>query len=125
MFSLLLETWSSLSHTQDVPGAREITDLYEALDLGNVGDGHRLSVIGTQVKKGKSEASVGVQDARDLIIEMMSDDWPPTVCLKIFSFGHNYLGLYSHQRFFKPNDNNTSCFSSRRETSDTKNFMIA
>lgn len=63
-----------LANKQDVPEARGITDLYEALDLGNVGDGHRLSVIGTQVKKGKSEASVGVQDARDLIIEMMSDD---------------------------------------------------
>lgn len=63
-----------LANKQDVPEARGITDLYEALDLGNVGDGHRLSVIGTQVKKGKSEASVGVQDARDLIMEMMSDD---------------------------------------------------
>ncbi|XP_026136074.1 ADP-ribosylation factor-like protein 9 [Carassius auratus] len=62
-----------LANKQDVPGARGITDLYEALDLGNVGDGHRLSVIGTQVKKGKSEANAGVQDARDLIIEMMSD----------------------------------------------------
>lgn len=67
-------THASLSLTQDVPGAQGITDLYEALDLGNVGDGHRLSVIGTQVKKGKSEANAGVQDARDLIIEMMSDD---------------------------------------------------
>uniref|UniRef100_A0A8C2FM39 ADP-ribosylation factor-like 9 n=1 Tax=Cyprinus carpio TaxID=7962 RepID=A0A8C2FM39_CYPCA len=63
-----------LANKQDVPGAQGITDLYEALDLGNVGDGHRLSVIGTQVKKGKSGANAGVQDARDLIIEMMSDD---------------------------------------------------
>ncbi|XP_016142610.1 ADP-ribosylation factor-like protein 9 [Sinocyclocheilus grahami] len=63
-----------LANKQDVPGARGITDLYEALDLGNVGDGHRLSVIGTEVKKGKSEANAGVQDACDLIIEMMSDD---------------------------------------------------
>ncbi|XP_067314174.1 ADP-ribosylation factor-like protein 9 isoform X1 [Pseudorasbora parva] len=63
-----------LANKQDVPGARGITDLYEALDLGNVGDGHRLSVIGTQVKKGKSVANAGVQDARDLIIDMMADD---------------------------------------------------
>ncbi|XP_073677009.1 ADP-ribosylation factor-like protein 9 [Garra rufa] len=63
-----------LANKQDVSGARGITDLYEALDLGNVGDGHRLSVIGTRVKKGKSEANAGVQDARDLIIEMMSDE---------------------------------------------------
>lgn len=59
---------------QDLPAARGITDLYEALDLGNVGDGHRLSVIGTRVKRGKSEINVGVQDAHDLIVEMMSDD---------------------------------------------------
>ncbi|KAL1261604.1 hypothetical protein QQF64_006869, partial [Cirrhinus molitorella] len=64
-----------LANKQDVSGARGITDLYEALDLGNVGDGHRLSVIGTQVKKGKSEANAGVQDARDLIIEMMILTW--------------------------------------------------
>lgn len=62
-----------LANKQDVLGARGITDLYEALDLGNVGDGHRLRVIGTRVKKGKSEANTGVQDARDLIIEIMSD----------------------------------------------------
>ncbi|XP_052005659.1 ADP-ribosylation factor-like protein 9 [Xyrauchen texanus] len=63
-----------LANKQDMPGARGISDLYEALDLGNVGDGHRLSVIGTQVKKGKSEANGSVQDARDLIVEMMSDN---------------------------------------------------
>lgn len=70
IFHMLL----SLSVPQDVPGARGITDLYEELDLGNVGDGHRLSVIGTQVQKGKSVTNIGVQDARDLIIEMMSDN---------------------------------------------------
>lgn len=62
-----------LANKQDVSGARGITDLYEALDLGNVGDGHQLSVIGTQVKKGKCEINAGVQDARDLIIEMMAN----------------------------------------------------
>ncbi|XP_052010904.1 ADP-ribosylation factor-like protein 9 isoform X2 [Xyrauchen texanus] len=63
-----------LANKQDVPGARGITDLYEALDLGKVGDGHRLSVVGTQVKKGKSAANAGVRDAHDLIIEMMSNN---------------------------------------------------
>ncbi|KAI7801502.1 ADP-ribosylation factor-like protein 9 [Triplophysa rosa] len=63
-----------LANKQDLPAARGITDLYGALELENVGDGHRLSVIGTQVKKGKSETNTGVQDARDLIIEMMSED---------------------------------------------------
>ncbi|KAG1934565.1 ADP-ribosylation factor-like protein 9 [Pimephales promelas] len=63
-----------LANKQDVPGARGVTDLYEALDLGTVGDGHRLSVIGTQVKKGKCVANTGVQDARDIIIDMMADN---------------------------------------------------
>lgn len=70
----IFETRASLSVPQDAPGARGITDLYEALDLGNVGDGHRLSVIGTRVQKGKSVTNDGVQDARDLILEMMSDN---------------------------------------------------
>lgn len=63
-----------LANKQDVPGARGVTDLYEALGLGKVGDGHRLSVIGTQVKKGKCVTNTGVQDARDIIIEMMADN---------------------------------------------------
>lgn len=63
-----------LANKQDLPAAHGITDLYEALDLGNVGDGHRLSVIGTQVKKGRSETNAGVQDAHDLIVEMMLKD---------------------------------------------------
>ncbi|TRY93988.1 hypothetical protein DNTS_021135 [Danionella cerebrum] len=61
-----------LANKQDLPGAFGITELYEALDLGNVGDGHRLSVMGTQVKRGKSERNTGVQDARELILEMMT-----------------------------------------------------
>ncbi|CAM4618126.1 hypothetical protein PO909_007308 [Leuciscus waleckii] len=63
-----------LANKQDVPGARGVTDLYEALDLGKAGDGHRLSVIGTQVKKGKCVSNTGVQDARDIIIDMMADN---------------------------------------------------
>lgn len=61
-----------LANKQDVPGARGVADLYEALGLGSVGDARKLCVLGTQVRRGRAEANAGVQDARELIIEMMN-----------------------------------------------------
>lgn len=57
---------------QDLPGSCSITDLHEALSLSEVGD-RRLFLIGTYVKKGEAELSSGVQDARDLIVQMVCD----------------------------------------------------
>ncbi|XP_072549679.1 ADP-ribosylation factor-like protein 9 isoform X2 [Salminus brasiliensis] len=62
-----------LANKQDVAGARGVADLYEALSLGTVGDARKLCVLGTQVQKGRAETNVGVQDARELIIEMMNN----------------------------------------------------
>ncbi|XP_035525649.1 uncharacterized protein LOC118333937 [Morone saxatilis] len=61
-----------LANKQDLPGACGITDLHEALSLSEVGD-RRLFLIGTHVKKGEAELSSGVMDARNLIIQMVSD----------------------------------------------------
>lgn len=61
-----------LANKQDLPGACSITDLHDALSLSEVGD-RRLYLIGTHVKKGETELSSGVQDARDLIIQMVCD----------------------------------------------------
>lgn len=61
-----------LANKQDLPGACSITDLHEALSLSEVGD-RKLFLIGTHVKKGETELSSGVQDARDLIIQMVCD----------------------------------------------------
>ncbi|XP_037636149.1 ADP-ribosylation factor-like protein 9 [Sebastes umbrosus] len=61
-----------LANKQDLPGACSITDLHDALSLSEVGD-RRLFLIGTYVKKGEAELSSGVQDARDLIIQMVCD----------------------------------------------------
>ncbi|KAG9263788.1 ADP-ribosylation factor-like protein 9 isoform X3 [Astyanax mexicanus] len=61
-----------LANKQDVPGARGVADLYEELALGSVGDARKLCVLGTQVRRGRAEANAGVQDARELIIEMMN-----------------------------------------------------
>ncbi|XP_070693537.1 ADP-ribosylation factor-like protein 9 [Pempheris klunzingeri] len=61
-----------LANKQDLPGVCSITDLHDALSLSEVGD-RRLFLIGTHVKKGEAELSSGVQDARDLIIQMVSD----------------------------------------------------
>ncbi|XP_059202944.1 ADP-ribosylation factor-like protein 9 [Centropristis striata] len=62
-----------LANKQDVPGACSITDLHDALSLSEVGD-RRLFLIGTHMKRGEAELSSGVQDARDLIIQMVCDD---------------------------------------------------
>ncbi|XP_010786125.1 ADP-ribosylation factor-like protein 9 [Notothenia coriiceps] len=56
----------------DLPGACSITDLHDALSLSEAGD-RRLFLIGTHVKKGEGELSSGVQDARELILQMVSD----------------------------------------------------
>lgn len=60
------------SYFQDLQGASSITDLHDALSLSEVGD-RKLFLIGTHVKKGDTELSSGVQDARDLIIQMVGD----------------------------------------------------
>ncbi|KAM7000687.1 ADP-ribosylation factor-like protein 9 [Tautogolabrus adspersus] len=59
-----------LAHKQDLPGAGSITDLHDHLALSELGD-RRLFLIGTHVKKGDAELSSGVQDARDLIFQMV------------------------------------------------------
>lgn len=61
-----------LAHKQDLPGAGSITDLHEGLALSEAGD-RKLFLIGTHVKKGDTELSSGVQDARDLIFQMVCD----------------------------------------------------
>ncbi|XP_023249345.1 ADP-ribosylation factor-like protein 9 isoform X2 [Seriola lalandi dorsalis] len=61
-----------LANKQDLPDACSITDLHEALSLSEVGD-RRLFLIGTYVKKGEAELSSGVQDARDLVMEMVCE----------------------------------------------------
>ncbi|XP_071398155.1 ADP-ribosylation factor-like protein 9 isoform X2 [Centroberyx affinis] len=62
-----------LANKQDLPGACSITDLHDALTLSEAGDQRKLFLIGTHVRKGDAELSSGVQDARDLIIQMVSD----------------------------------------------------
>ncbi|KAJ8377867.1 hypothetical protein AAFF_G00250990 [Aldrovandia affinis] len=62
-----------LANKQDLEGACGITDLHDALSLGEVGDERKLFLIGTHVKKGDSELPSSVQDARELIIQMVSD----------------------------------------------------
>ncbi|KAI4798137.1 hypothetical protein KUCAC02_022266 [Chaenocephalus aceratus] len=61
-----------LANKQDLPEACSITDLHDALSLSEAGD-RRLFLIGTHVKKGEGELSSGVQDARELILQMVSD----------------------------------------------------
>ncbi|XP_016516424.1 ADP-ribosylation factor-like protein 9 isoform X1 [Poecilia formosa] len=62
-----------LANKQDLPTSCSITDLHDALSLSEAGD-RQLFLIGTYVRKGDSELSSGVHDARDLIFQMVSQD---------------------------------------------------
>ncbi|XP_056139989.1 ADP-ribosylation factor-like protein 9 [Lampris incognitus] len=62
-----------LANKQDLPGACSITELHDGLSLTEVGDQRKLFLIGTYVRKGDTELSSGVQDARELIIQMVCD----------------------------------------------------
>uniref|UniRef100_A0A3P9NHP1 ADP-ribosylation factor-like 9 n=1 Tax=Poecilia reticulata TaxID=8081 RepID=A0A3P9NHP1_POERE len=62
-----------LANKQDLPTSCSITDLHDSLSLSEAGD-RQLFLIGTYVRKGDSELSSGVQDARDLIFQMVSGD---------------------------------------------------
>ncbi|XP_060935489.1 ADP-ribosylation factor-like protein 9 [Limanda limanda] len=61
-----------LANKQDLPGACSITDLHDALSLSEIGE-RKLFLIGTHVRRGEAELSSGVQDARDLIVQMVSE----------------------------------------------------
>ncbi|XP_029021425.2 ADP-ribosylation factor-like protein 9 [Betta splendens] len=61
-----------LANKQDLPGSCSITDLHDALALSEVGD-RRLFLIGTHATKGEAELSSGVQDAQDLISQMVCE----------------------------------------------------
>ncbi|KAM9511544.1 ADP-ribosylation factor-like protein 9 [Salvelinus alpinus] len=62
-----------LANKQDNQGACSITTLHEALSLEEVGDQRKLFLIGTHVRKWDTEVNSAVQDARDLIIQMVQD----------------------------------------------------
>ncbi|CAB1455730.1 unnamed protein product [Pleuronectes platessa] len=58
-----------LANKQDLPGACSITDLHDALSLSEIGE-RKLFLIGTHARRGEAQLSSGVQDARDLIVQM-------------------------------------------------------
>lgn len=61
-----------LANKQDLPGACSITDLHDALSLSDVGD-RKLFIIGTHVNKNRVEPSPGVEDAREMIIQVVCE----------------------------------------------------
>ncbi|XP_046722887.1 ADP-ribosylation factor-like protein 9 [Silurus meridionalis] len=63
-----------LANKQDLAGACGVTELYESMALGSVGDGRKLCVLGTQVRKGSSGVHPSVRDAYELILETMNSN---------------------------------------------------
>ncbi|XP_058888043.1 ADP-ribosylation factor-like protein 9 isoform X3 [Acipenser ruthenus] len=61
-----------LLNKQDLEGACGITELHDALSLSEVGDVRKLFIIGTQVNG--SEVPSSVQDARELITQLVAEN---------------------------------------------------
>ncbi|XP_028815310.1 ADP-ribosylation factor-like protein 9 isoform X12 [Denticeps clupeoides] len=61
-----------LANKQDLPGACSVTDLHEALSLSDLGDQRKMFLIGTHLKKTGAQLDAGLQDARDLILQMVA-----------------------------------------------------
>ncbi|RXM33953.1 Signal recognition particle subunit SRP72 [Acipenser ruthenus] len=63
-----------LKKAQDLEGACGITELHDALSLSEVGDERKLFIIGTHVKLNGSEVPSSVQDARELITQLVAEN---------------------------------------------------
>ncbi|XP_030050415.1 ADP-ribosylation factor-like protein 9 [Microcaecilia unicolor] len=62
-----------LANKQDLPGAYSITEMHDALALSEIGDDRKLFLIGTHLVKEGAEIPSSLQDARELIIQLVSD----------------------------------------------------
>nr|XP_033771078.1 ADP-ribosylation factor-like protein 9 [Geotrypetes seraphini] len=62
-----------LANKQDLPGAYSITEIHDALALSEIGDKRKLFLIGTHLVKEGAEIPSSLQDARELIIQLVSD----------------------------------------------------
>ncbi|XP_064415495.1 ADP-ribosylation factor-like protein 9 [Latimeria chalumnae] len=61
-----------LANKQDCDGAYGITEIHEALGLSEVGDKRKLFLIRTRVSKDGMEVPTSIQDAKDLITQLVS-----------------------------------------------------
>ncbi|XP_051822217.1 ADP-ribosylation factor-like protein 9 [Antechinus flavipes] len=61
------------ANKQDLEDAYCITDIHEALGLSEIGDDRKLFLFGTHVTKNGSEIPSSMQDARELIAQLVSD----------------------------------------------------
>ncbi|MBN3295032.1 ARL9 protein, partial [Amia calva] len=62
-----------LVNKQDLQGACSITEMHDALSLSEVGDERKLFIISTHVKKDDLQVPSSVQDARELITQLVSE----------------------------------------------------
>lgn len=60
-----------LANKQDLPGACGVSELFESLALDSVGDDRKLYILGTQARKGSTSCNPYLQEAYELIIELM------------------------------------------------------
>ncbi|XP_062841183.1 ADP-ribosylation factor-like protein 9 isoform X2 [Trichomycterus rosablanca] len=61
-----------LANKQDLPGACGVSELFESLALGLVGDARQLYILGTHVQNGSAVSSTRIREAFDLIVEIMN-----------------------------------------------------
>ncbi|XP_057880043.1 ADP-ribosylation factor-like protein 9 isoform X3 [Melospiza georgiana] len=60
-----------LANKQDLEGAYCITDIHDALALSDIGDERKMFLIGTHVAEDGSEISSSMQDAKELIGQLV------------------------------------------------------
>ncbi|XP_072476938.1 ADP-ribosylation factor-like protein 9 [Notamacropus eugenii] len=61
------------ANKQDLEDAYCITDIHEALGLSEIGDDRKLFLFGTHVTKNGSDIPSSMQDARELIAQLVSE----------------------------------------------------
>ncbi|XP_074085466.1 ADP-ribosylation factor-like protein 9 isoform X1 [Macrotis lagotis] len=61
------------ANKQDLEDAYCITDIHEALGLSEIGDNRKLFLFGTYITKNGSDIPSSMQDARELIAQLISE----------------------------------------------------
>ncbi|XP_020830951.1 ADP-ribosylation factor-like protein 9 [Phascolarctos cinereus] len=61
------------ANKQDLEDAYSITDIHEALGLSEIGDDRKLFLFGTHVTKNDTDIPSSMQDARELIAQLVSE----------------------------------------------------
>ncbi|KAM9331331.1 ADP-ribosylation factor-like protein 9 [Gastrophryne carolinensis] len=63
-----------LANKQDLENAYHITEIHDALELSEICENRKLFLIGTHVTNSDCEISTGIQDAKEYLAQLFSED---------------------------------------------------